>query len=1403
MNIRFWLPALGIGSLLSLSTTQAGTVFKDTFEPAVATVATRHDDSGAGFGLDVQWWPRVGSQAGAYSVVTDAVFGNALKFRQSGNFLWIISQFDNAAADGIAFGSNSIPASLGPHLNDTLELSLRIRVGTAIATNTGRTFYCGLLNIPGGPLSADPGSDNSWINLATGYFFGVSEITPGLVVTAKQVGSLTTTPYQGVARTNLTSGIAGVTRAFCTDTSAHTILLRFTRTETAVQIDTYWDGTLVSTATDDGTAGGVGPFTEFNTLGMLYGTGNIDYVVDDVKLTSTWAQYEPPVAADDAYSLDQDTTLTVPAPGLLRNDLAYTNVPPLTAVKLTEPEHGTLTSFSGDGGFVYVPTDGFFGNDSFTYKANDGSGDSPPATVTLNVINTGYYPPVAVDDAYSVSQNGTLTVPSPGVLGNDQAWANALPMFATKLTDPANGAVTAFNSDGGFVYHPNNNFFGTDSFTYTATDISNNTATATVTLFVVNVADRAYISLKPFCAKPDGSQTCVAVVKIFDATGTPAAGQTVTLVSSRGEADVIGPANPRTTDPNGEATFTIKSSTPGSSTITAEWNGATISRGVIQDGAVGIWSFEGDAKDGSGLNNHGTLQNSPTFVAGRSGQAIALNGLNQYVSVAHNSTLNNRRAWTIDAWIYLDSIPGNKGVILQKSSTSGGDFYLSYSNRLLRARCATRGGADSLNQYSTETANGVLSAGKWTHVVAVWAGSVSDPVWDDGSLRTFVDGVERKSWDIARYLCRNQSEPLNIGRSPAGGDHFQGRLDEVKLYNRPLYPPEIRRSLEFATTVHFNLTPPSGVIAQPAEPESIQLNWTPGANTNLTTYKIYRSTSPGVVPAATHLIDEVPYSVTVFRDFKVEYGTPYYYVITACSYSNESAASSEATAVAAKAAVAPRWYGGDTHVHSINSWDVWYHPPTEFANTAQSMGFDFLFITDHNSIVSRHEFSTNSNASFLALTGEEVSLSTGGDNDHFNAFFIDKYVDVDGTEEELHNRVRAQGGLSHPNHCGYYTETTTIDGLEVIHGASVKTDTVNAWDWYLKQGFKLMGRGSTDNHGDPGKVTTLLWLERLCYREVYDAFKYGRAIAVTGPGIECMLKVNAAIIGDTLAVPAGRTLNLEITAKSDANITSMELVKHGTIVWSATPNTKTVTNTYTDVSGATNTYYRLHVRDTAGKRALGGAVYIQYQPVVTLNLQASAENGGFISPVGTVPVSTGGSTNFLISTHPDYRIADVRTNGVSIGVAFGNQSTSCDWTWANIIQSGTIVAQFVPRVTPNGIPYTWLGEHGITNREDSVEQEDPDGDGFTTLEEHIADTNPSSDTSTIPALQIRQDTQGKPELFVDPTSPARLYCLLSQTSLMTSAGWQTNLHTLGTGSNIVYAATNAAEATFYRLRITR
>lgn len=91
------------------------------------------------------------------------------------------------------------------------------------------------------------------------------------------------------------------------------------------------------------------------------------------------------MATNDSYSTNEDTALTVPAPGVLGNDTdADSN--PLTAVLVSGPAHGTLT-LNPDGSFTYTPSANFSGADSFTYKANDGQADSNVATVSLTVVS--------------------------------------------------------------------------------------------------------------------------------------------------------------------------------------------------------------------------------------------------------------------------------------------------------------------------------------------------------------------------------------------------------------------------------------------------------------------------------------------------------------------------------------------------------------------------------------------------------------------------------------------------------------------------------------------------------------------------------------------------------------------------------------------------------------------------------------------------------------------------------------------------------------------------------------------------------------------------------------------------------------------------------------------------------
>ncbi|MDZ4234866.1 MAG: Ig-like domain-containing protein, partial [Dietzia sp.] len=76
--------------------------------------------------------------------------------------------------------------------------------------------------------------------------------------------------------------------------------------------------------------------------------------------------------------------------------------------------------------------------------------------------------PVAASDAYTTAEGNPLTIPSPGVLGNDSDVNNDT-LTVASFTQPADGAVV-FNPDGSFTYTPDADFAGADRFTYTVTD---------------------------------------------------------------------------------------------------------------------------------------------------------------------------------------------------------------------------------------------------------------------------------------------------------------------------------------------------------------------------------------------------------------------------------------------------------------------------------------------------------------------------------------------------------------------------------------------------------------------------------------------------------------------------------------------------------------------------------------------------------------------------------------------------------------------------------------------------------------------------------------------------------------------------------------------------------------------
>ena len=127
------------------------------------------------------------------------------------------------------------------------------------------------------------------------------------------------------------------------------------------------------------------------------------------------------------------------------------------------------------------------------------SGTGLTCTVTVDqarhVSATFTKAPVGSDDAYATDEDVALRVTAPGVLGNDSD-ADGDKLTASLVSEPEHGRVE-LAGDGSFVYTPDKDYNGEDSFTYRASDGALESAETAVALDVAAVEDLVPVEATP------------------------------------------------------------------------------------------------------------------------------------------------------------------------------------------------------------------------------------------------------------------------------------------------------------------------------------------------------------------------------------------------------------------------------------------------------------------------------------------------------------------------------------------------------------------------------------------------------------------------------------------------------------------------------------------------------------------------------------------------------------------------------------------------------------------------------------------------------------------------------------------------------------------------------------------
>ncbi len=246
----------------------------------------------------------------------------------------------------------------------------------------------------------------------------------------------------------------------------------------------------VSASPTHGTLSSTAPNLTYTPNTGYVGADSFEFTVSDGTAISSPATVsisvsnvnDAPVADGQSLSTPEDTSLSITLSGSDADD------DPLTYRVITQPVHGTLTGTAAT--ITYAPEANYNGTDAFIFVANDGTVDSPPATVTIDItpVNDA---PIANGQAVVTSENAAVEITLTGTDVENSALTFSI------QSGPSNGTLTG--SGAAWTYQPDADYEGADLFTFIANDGELDSALATVSITVTRtneppVADEQTVS---------------------------------------------------------------------------------------------------------------------------------------------------------------------------------------------------------------------------------------------------------------------------------------------------------------------------------------------------------------------------------------------------------------------------------------------------------------------------------------------------------------------------------------------------------------------------------------------------------------------------------------------------------------------------------------------------------------------------------------------------------------------------------------------------------------------------------------------------------------------------------------------------------------------------------------------
>ncbi|MGJ4746169.1 LamG domain-containing protein [Leptospira sp. SA-E8] len=213
---------------------------------------------------------------------------------------------------------------------------------------------------------------------------------------------------------------------------------------------------------------------------------------------------------------------------------------------------------------------------------------------------------------------------------------------------------------------------------------------------------------------------------------------------------------------------------------------------TLLDSSIGLvhyWPLDGDAKDIVGGLDLTAVSGTPTLTTDRfgfSGRAYYYDGGGAY----HQSSTNgptfftgNVSSFTVSAWVKGKFPPGNNGnefMFLSQGSGFGLQLYaLSAGSCSGRLRAFTNNGGSG--DVDVSTACGQYPEEIWYHMVFTWdIQTLTASLYVNNVLVSSGTYGSNRPWATNNFF--------QLGRSNLSSQLFEGSVDDVRIYNRVIFP---------------------------------------------------------------------------------------------------------------------------------------------------------------------------------------------------------------------------------------------------------------------------------------------------------------------------------------------------------------------------------------------------------------------------------------------------------------------------------------------------------------------------------------------------------------------------------------------------------------------------------------